>query len=109
MSHFTRQFLALTDTETSLALPGETCSEDSDCYSDLCNSFGICDGVSLGGQCTSNDDCDVGLYCNNVTGVCDAQIQVGDSCGDTEVCVNWAMCLNNTCTQKSSINYTEII
>lgn len=44
--------------------PGDACASDSECISDDCQN-GTCKGLDFGYYCTSDDQCDVGLFCNS--------------------------------------------
>ena len=74
----------------SLNYPGESCTTNSTCASNNCAS-GICVGVSIGGTCQADEDCNPALRCNNST--CVKQLDVTESgCIDDNDCINSAMC-----------------
>lgn len=70
------------DTDAEGYLPGEVCSVSSDCYSKSCVK-NVCVGVVAAGSCSSNKECEVGLYCYfdptsiSSVGVCKSQITFG--------------------------------
>ena len=97
--------------DLSIAYPGEKCSKDSDCDSNLCKE-NICKGSAKGKKCITNTDCNSGLYCNN--GICDKLFSIGDTgCTDDFQCENHAACniteSTGTCFKYFSLNPGEIV
>lgn len=61
----------------NLTLPGEYCTNSTECLSGNCNATtGVCQGKSVTQTCASDEECDVGLFCNN-TGNCETQRIIG--------------------------------
>lgn len=59
------------------SLPGESCTSDSECFSNSCtrssleksgNQTYVCVGKQKDEECSSDVDCEVGLYCSNKVG-----------------------------------------
>ena len=50
-------------------LPGEKCKTSSECYSSTCKS-GFCRGKKFNQTCSSDYDCDIGLFCSDTSNVC---------------------------------------
>ena len=61
----------------------------------------ICQGEPEKASCSSDIQCDVGLYCKNSR--CTLQIEEGQECTLEDKCVNWALCNFQTCTLKASL------
>jgi hypothetical protein len=75
-----------------VAAQGESCSNDSDCASGLlCDAPGgfVGCGIPPLEQCTSSDQCDVGLVCHRVADTC-SDDGIGEECG--EPCDDDAAC-----------------
>ena len=72
---------------------GARCTFDQDCVRNNKCVSSSCKGLSLNLTCSSNLDCDVGLYCSPKTSVCTSQIPVGGTgCTEDADCVNNAGC-----------------
>ena len=84
-----------------MALPGEFCSSNDDCYSGRCYSNDTCTGKLKGVSCSSSYECAEGYFCSK--GKCAAQLSIGSPCEDYSECVNTAVCENNTCTEMFSV------
>ena len=50
-------------------LPGEKCKNSASCYSGICLS-GFCRGKPFNQTCSTDYDCDIGLFCSDTTFVC---------------------------------------
>lgn len=83
--------------------PGQTCTNNTECLSNIC-SGGVCtSGVPGGGICYKNSDCVTGLYCSSnycqpngvVTG------ESGSYC-DLSGCNTGLSCVNGICISSSS-------
>lgn len=63
-SNFTNNTISCVDNiPANKTLPGESCSQNQDCYSVKCVN-GICKGASLDQSCKTHEDCDPGYFCN---------------------------------------------
>ena len=74
---------------------------------------GVCMGVELNGNCTSDIDCDVALFCSPDTGSCKNLVAVGEECSppgkgyNVSVCVPYALCINSRCVRFGSLALGE--
>ncbi|CDW88191.1 UNKNOWN [Stylonychia lemnae] len=98
----------LSQSNSKTYLPGEACTQNSDCFSNTCTTSGVCNGKKQDEVCdyATNEDieCDVGYYCNKDKKSCQKQVEVGEACSDTIKCVNWGVCNKGTCYQRRSLN-----
>ena len=89
--------------------PGEVCEKPSDCLNSIkgCEN-GVCKGNALNEVCDSSADCNPGLFCNDFT--CQVLFPAGfNNCSFDYECINFAGCLENTCTLYwSKPDYSEI-
>ena len=86
---------------TSLSnFPGTQCTSSSDCYSGYCFK-GICKGSELSQACSSNYDCDPGLYCK--ANFCAKLIPAGtNGCLSDFDCENSSGCDSGWCVEYFS-------
>jgi hypothetical protein len=61
------------------AFPGESCSTDDDCAYGKCTEK-LCGGVIAGGECTKDEECTPGYYCNSDTTTCTALLSKDATC-----------------------------
>ena len=83
--------------------PGDYAEQNSWCASGKRNSDGICVGNMTNDPCKTDVDCDVGLYCNLKTLVCQEAIEEGYPCTNGAKCQSYLTCFNNTCTKYGHI------
>ena len=77
--------------QAPLAYPGEPCKVDDDCVNSVICVGGVCFGSDVLSKCGANEDCDVGLYCNETIGVngyCVYQQTDGEECENDYQCLN---------------------
>ncbi|OMJ75904.1 hypothetical protein SteCoe_24844 [Stentor coeruleus] len=87
--------------------PGESCTNNTDCISNICVS-GVCKGTAQGGSCTSSSQCNVGLYCisQNYMFTCQPLIGVNEyGCTSDYDCINTAGCLFNVTGEPGICTY----
>ena len=86
--------------------PGETCTEDTECHSKSCTN-GICTGKTKDETCSTNLDCDVGLYCKNPgllsANKCLEWLGEGETCSADEECRPSMFCNSNKCQKWLSV------
>lgn len=83
------------------AWPGESCNNDGDCAYGTCISH-VCFGQQEYSFCSSHDDCNVGMRCNQNR--CVAQLDIGDTgCTTDYDCVNNAGCTGSQCVEYFSL------
>ena len=92
--------------------PGEECTNNADCFSNAQNNGTCtenkCVGKAENGNCTSTEECLVGLYCRkpteaNSTGTCVKQLGDGANCTSTWECANSHFCYSGKCTKFGSL------
>ncbi|KAL4441759.1 hypothetical protein ABPG74_008756 [Tetrahymena malaccensis] len=96
------------DPDPSKTLPGESCTQSTDCQSKNCQS-GYCVGNSAGQACAQHRDCDVGNYClistqGSNSGVCKEQVPFGQACISDYDCQNNCVCSKGSCTYYYSLD-----
>lgn len=74
--------------QRGLKFPGESCVEDSECYSKNC--LITCQGNKLGEYCSSQVECDPGFYCYGTR--CVSQKSAGERCTNMVECENGSGC-----------------
>lgn len=74
--------------------PGESCSNDTHCASLKCENK-ECVGTAVDGSCTSDINCNAGLYCN--VNKCANQKAENATCTRDNECVNSHACSNGKC------------
>ena len=86
--------------------PGEDCNNNTDCYYPINTIYkdklnkcenNKCTGLKNGEKCYSNEECIVGLYCDEKSKKCKEQGEKGDSCLNSFECENDLLCNNNIC------------
>lgn len=82
--------------------PGELCELAEECLGGLCRG-GICQGKPAGLQCTTHEECDVGLICSQVSKMCILQVSAGSACASDEECMNDSLCYNGQCALVMSL------
>jgi hypothetical protein len=83
-------------------LPGSPCNFPEHCKNNLCEK-NVCVAALEGGNCLSNVNCSVGLYCNKLK--CEKLRTIGESCENDFACMNDQFCLNSVCKQM----YTQAV
>lgn len=86
----------------SKKLPGELCVENEECLGRQCVG-GECKGIAQGGECTTHDQCDVGLICSAGTSLCAPQKPEGATCASDVECTNDSLCYNGNCALVMSL------
>jgi hypothetical protein len=79
---------------TLVHYPGEYCSQNADCISEMCTN-NVCIGTLQGGSCSSSTQCDIGLFCVSVNYAFTCQPLIGAyqfGCGSDYDCVNYCGC-----------------
>jgi hypothetical protein len=82
------------------------CTDALSCYKSTCVK-GICVGASHGGSCTSTFNCDPGLMCDVMQGVCVSLGGSGSPCASMWECENEHGCANGKCVEFVSLNLGE--
>lgn len=86
---------------------GEYCNYMTFCKHGNCYE-GLCRGIAVDELCSSNADCDIGLFCK--AGTCMEQIEEGEQgCVYDTDCVNSAGCNSGVCTAYFSIDEGEMV
>ncbi len=81
--------------------PGEVCSQNSQCYSNMCEQH-VCQATAAEGiKCENSIECNVGLLCNSTTKICQLLPDVGQKCYG--FCQTYATCVFGTCVYKYSM------
>lgn len=82
--------------------PGMKCAREDMCYGKkIINGF--CRGKSIGDDCDSHFDCDVGLRCG-LDKKCDPAAEENERCdGDFLLCQSYLSCRENTCVPFGSL------
>lgn len=83
-------------TSKQVLLPYDECNKDEDCLSLLCNNR-RCTGKLQAETCKTHDDCDVGLFCESLSGQCVTQKEFDEACTSDLECVNNCICNKNKC------------
>lgn len=86
----------------TLKLPGEPCAESQECLGRQCVN-GECKGLVQGGECTTHDQCGVGLICSALTALCVLQRPEGAPCASDVECMNDSLCYNDKCALVMSL------
>lgn len=83
---------------------GEACTSESQCrlLQDNCNSQHVCtSGVATGAACAASADCRRADYCQASTETCQPRPVKGQSCQDTQACLDGSLCDDtNTCVDR---------
>ena len=87
------------------AWPGESCTSQLDCAEGTCTNS-VCVGVSSGGTCGANDECQPGFYC--FSNKCTPQVALHGICTADYDCVNSAGCNFTSPTQGTCVPYLSI-
>lgn len=82
-------------------VPGDVCSNNTQCLSGNCDATSHCVGKLLNIPCSTDIECGVGLYCLNQT--CNTLLTIGSTCSDTLKCQVNAACSNSTCVLLASL------
>jgi len=81
-----------------------SCANGTDCRSGLCdNTSFICKSLPTGETCASDNQCEVGSFCDETLKVCQKQIEVGN-CTRSEMCLNNMGCNAGVCIKYFSLN-----
>ena len=86
---------SLTAAITPLGIPGEPCSNNTDCWSDVVCINGICVGRDEGSECSEDQECDVNMFCNmqlGQIGKCAYQLSENYTCYSDFQCANSLGC-----------------
>ena len=92
--------------QSSLSYPGESCTVNSDCYSNFCISS-MCFGKVLQNDCQSNLECNPGLRCYQ--GKCSTLLRAGSGCESDYDCIPSLGCNMNICTPYLSLSSGSIV
>ncbi|OMJ70370.1 hypothetical protein SteCoe_31662 [Stentor coeruleus] len=84
-------------------LPGQYCTNTSECYGNYECSSNRCKGLADGSSCATGY-CDVGLYCNATDKVCKSTVSTGKSCVADNQCGVYAVCFNKACVKYYSLS-----
>ena len=89
-------------------VPGTVVSDRHQCLSlKTVNQSGraVCAGTALGGNCTSDADCGVNLYCTSKLKICHAVAKSGEKCDlvNGPLCGSSSFCVNGTCVLIGSL------
>ena len=92
-------------------LDGQACKLNTDCASNLCNSY-KCDGLAENAPCENHNQCKVGYYCGKTSDQatvknCLKQNPVGGKCDSDYDCVNGYGCFKGNCTAYFSVKNGE--
>ena len=90
---------------TNIAYIGEPCYLDENCIESICVDGG-CLGVGFQSQCTSDLQCNAGLYCS---GLCLEQVGLGYGCSRDEECLNTLTCLSRKCSPYLSVEPYSVV
>ena len=92
------------ETESSLRYPGEECDEKKNqcLYNKECKNK-KCVGYKKNETCQDFEECEVGLFCNKTSGVCEIQKNEGEYCQDSWECKNYLGCYKNSCIKYGSL------
>lgn len=104
VNSFSKQGLCTKDS-WSKGLPGVSCSQNSECISNICK-FNECEGNKQNEKCTDHIYCNVGLSCQN--SVCKLQLGLGELCRSEFDCINSLSCINNVCKTYNSLDNGQI-
>lgn len=77
--------------EPPKAFPGMPCTNSTDCWNNVLCVQGKCMGLDVGSACAEDQECDVGMYCEETVGTggkCAYQLQIGDACYSDFQCDN---------------------
>ena len=100
--------------------PGESCESSDDCKYGNCQ-LGECQGVAEGKNCTLNEECNPGLYCDldpssiYFNTVCQKLKGVGEKCNYEYECVAYATCntteprVPGTCIKYFSVENQGVV
>ncbi|OMJ84626.1 hypothetical protein SteCoe_14217 [Stentor coeruleus] len=86
--------------------PGDYCSQNFECMSGTCKS-NICQGIALGGNCTSSSLVESGLYCNE-DGKAVALLEAGNNCDHFYECDYGLTCDIGVCVKMFSLANGEL-
>ena len=98
-----RSCIAPSAQTTPYLVPGETCSQNSQCFGNKCGSNKKCTAKEQGtGSCSYDYDCKVGMFCNS--GNCKVLVHLDAACNMSTKCVNSASCVNSKCVGKATLS-----
>ena len=84
---------------------GEKCVNDTVCITGKCD--GVCQGKKETEDCSSNEECNIGLYCKDKK--CKKVLAVNDACTDEDECGYDSLCYDGKCQKMLSFpSGTEI-
>ena len=89
------------------AVPGEPCTDNTDCWNSVSCISGMCVGLDENSECAEDQECDVGMFCQETLGTggkCTYQLQIGDPCYSDFQCAN-----NLGCNGTSVLNMSTCI
>lgn len=81
-------------------LTGMPCCENSDCYSNNCDS-NACNGYNEGEECENSEECGSDLWCNKKK--CSQVKNVNGECSEEEQCEAGTTCSNDKCVKMFSL------
>ncbi len=92
------------ESDSDLRYPGEECNEKKNqcLYNAECKNK-KCVGKKKNGTCEKYEDCEVGLFCNKTSKVCEIQKNEGEFCEDSWECKNYLGCYKNSCIKYGSL------
>lgn len=82
------------------AYAGEYCLTDDSCYTGKCDR--VCKGRTQGDNCNDTKNCDSGFFCDSFKCV-----PVGESCTNSDQCLNYQGCYENKCVNYASKENNE--
>ena len=89
--------------------PGDICTGNHQCFTGNCtfsNGVGVCQGLAKNEICTTDRECNAGLFCYKTagtTGTCQDVIKKGEPCNASLRCEFGHLCANHTCTMIGSL------
>ena len=78
---------------------GESCTQDSDCTTNMCGDLGYCTNMNTGYNCYGGN-CNSGNYCD--MGTCYAQLGLGEGCNYDYHCLSGSCGNNAHCTDMTT-------
>jgi hypothetical protein len=78
-----------------------SCANGAECRSGVCDT--ICKSLPTGDSCVSDNQCEVGSFCDDTLKACKKQMELGN-CIRNEQCLNNMGCNAGICTKYFSLN-----
>ena len=88
--------------------PGEYYRNETECINNKYdNKTHRCIGANETSNCTSDEDCDAGLYCTPVNNTCVKTLKEGKVCDMSTKCAPYLVCNKGNCTLQASLENGE--